>query len=110
MDSTKLIKMQGNNVSYDYNPGVDFLVEYNSFTSLIFTSFDVDIYTNTDIDFARFIQAIWNYCTLDEIGICACVFNLYDRLDEGYIHKKDVCRMIQELYGSDYKICEEARM
>eukprot|EP00602_Paraphysomonas_sp_CaronLab_P010811 CAMPEP_0185039480 /NCGR_PEP_ID=MMETSP1103-20130426/36376_1 /TAXON_ID=36769 /ORGANISM="Paraphysomonas bandaiensis, Strain Caron Lab Isolate" /LENGTH=372 /DNA_ID=CAMNT_0027578383 /DNA_START=71 /DNA_END=1186 /DNA_ORIENTATION=- len=87
-----------------------FGVENNTFTAAIFTSFDVDLYTVHDIDFARFLQAMWNYCTLDDTGLCACIFNLYDKHDEGYIHKRDICGMLTDLYGTDFENCEEAQI
>lgn len=47
-----------------------FGIEQNVFTSIIFCSFDVDLYHLDDIDFPRFLQALWNYCTLAENRIC----------------------------------------
>ena len=41
-------------------------IEKTSFISLIFMSFDVDLFILDDIDFPRFLQAIWNYCTLND--------------------------------------------
>jgi Ca2+-binding EF-hand superfamily protein len=45
-------------------------IEQNTFTSIIFGSFDVDLYHLDDIDFPRFLQALWNYCTLAEENLC----------------------------------------
>ena len=50
-------------------------IEKNHFTSLIFSSFDVDLYHLEDtVDFPRFLQAMWNFCTLEETTISKCLF------------------------------------
>lgn len=43
-----------------------FSIEETSFTRLLFMSFDIDLFALDEIDFPRFLQAIWNFCSLDD--------------------------------------------
>ena len=55
-----------------------FKIEKNAFTTIIFTSFDVDLYQLDEVDFPRFLQAIWNFCALDDkvLSMSTCVMVL----------------------------------
>jgi hypothetical protein len=53
-----------------------FSLEQTSFTELLFMSFDVDVFFLDSIDFPRFLQAIWNFCTLEDEALSTIPFTL----------------------------------
>jgi hypothetical protein len=107
-----------------------FALEQTSFTKLLFQSFDVDLLLTEDgsIDFPRFLQAIWNFCSLDDESLSplssplslifshslCCegyfIFNVYDRSRDDYLSRKDIAAIVTGMYGSEFYESEEAIM
>lgn len=54
---------------------IDVLLKYycipvNEFTKNLFLSKDIDIMPSNDVDFAKYAQGLWNFCTLDNPMLC----------------------------------------
>jgi hypothetical protein len=52
-----------------------FSIEKTSFTKLLFMSFDIDLFVLDHIDFPRFVQAVWNFCSLDDEALSKFLLN-----------------------------------
>jgi hypothetical protein len=66
VDDTETIKLEK---LFEY-----FSIEKTSFTKLLFMSFDIDLFVLDEIDFPRFVQAIWNFCSLDDEALSKSYF------------------------------------
>lgn len=82
---------------------IDVLLKYycipvNEFTKNLFLSKDIDIMPSNDVDFAKYAQGLWNFCTLDNPMLCHCIFSLYDEEQDGYLSKKELLTLITNLH------------
>jgi Ca2+-binding EF-hand superfamily protein len=108
-----------------------FALEKTSFTKLLFQSFDVDHLVEGDgaIDFPRLLQAIWNFCTLDDdalsavptsshfsyfLSLSSCagsfIFTVYDRNRDDYLPRKEIAAIVRGMYGSEFDESDDAIM
>lgn len=53
-----------------------FSLEKTSLTKLIFTSFDIDLLNIGAIDFPRFLQGLWNFCTLEDDALSMSILSI----------------------------------
>ncbi|CAE7457764.1 unnamed protein product [Symbiodinium microadriaticum] len=76
-------------------------LEESSFAKKAFRAFDLD--KSKTIDFHEFVLAVWDYCTLSRDNLALFAFSLYDADDSGMIDKKEMEKMLKDLYGNQYK-------
>jgi Ca2+-binding EF-hand superfamily protein len=92
------------------------LSEETAFVKKVFSAFDTD--QNKYLDFHEFVISIWNYCTLNpkNLGLkllsdlthslslpASYSFSLFDLDDSGALEKKEIHRMLLEIYGKHYE-------
>jgi hypothetical protein len=102
-------------------------IPITSFTRSLFTSFDIDLFQLEYIDFPRFLQAIWNICTLEDHEISSVfvltfylsfsfflyflgyfLFSLYDVAREDYLQKQKIISILIEMYDIDFQENDDA--
>lgn len=76
-------------------------IEKTPFTQRVFTIFDAD--GTGRVDFREFVLAMWNYCTLGNATLDIFTFDIYDEDGGGSLSMKEVCVMLEDIYGSDFK-------
>lgn len=72
-------------------------VPRNRVTERLFAVSDADG-TGT-LDFREACYLVWQLCTLDDKGLIAFLFDLYDEFNNGLVEFDDVTRMLGDSYG-----------
>lgn len=53
-------------------------------------------------DFREFAIAFWNFCSSDDVALISSAYGLYDRHKINTIGKKELLRMVKDIYGECY--------
>eukprot|EP01029_Cantina_marsupialis_P007690 TRINITY_DN1869_c0_g1_i1.p1 TRINITY_DN1869_c0_g1~~TRINITY_DN1869_c0_g1_i1.p1 ORF type:complete len:412 (-),score=108.95 TRINITY_DN1869_c0_g1_i1:274-1509(-) len=76
-------------------------LDRTKFAVRAFSIFDVD--KSSEIDFSEFVLATWNYCTFDKRALISFAFDLYDTDGSGMIDMTELKRIVQEVYGDEFR-------
>ena len=77
-----------------------FNLERSVFAVKAFTAMDAN--KDCSIDFAEFVRATWNYASLNKEGLRHFSFALYDLDGSGRLERRELEKMVRELYGADW--------